>query len=264
MYDEQGNEIFQGVEILPSAEALDLADNAPVDYAANSLEKEGDLLGEDPEVPVETAVEVFEADAATPDTLSSERVEEIVDAVLESDRVTVSIDSFTYSLDALSDAVMVLATSEPEEREEQEPIVVISADELLDKLEARQAETAQATQAAVKSSPMDGQTVAAAAPAATRGGEILVPGEEELLPVEIIAQVIQAIYEHFQQDDIDTMTEIRDAVSEIKASVEPHPLIDTPFADYTVTEGLLLVAVLWFVVLNPCIRMIKGGFSWLL
>ena len=221
-------------------------------------------MGEVPEVFVETPVVVPPADTATSNPLTSERVEEIVEAVLESDRVTGLIDSFTYSLDTLTDAVMVLATSEPEESVEQEPIIVISADELLDKLEARQAETAQAAQVSVKSASMDTQTMAAVSPAATRGGEILVPGEEELLPVEIIAQVIQAIYEHFQQDDIDTMTEIRDIVSEIKVSVEPHPFMDTAFEDYTVTEGLLLVAVLWFIVINPCIRMLKGGFSWLL
>lgn len=41
-----------------------------------------------------------------------------------------------------------------------------------------------------------------------------------------------------------------------------HPFLTTDFADYTVTEGLLLMALLLFVI-SLCIKMLKEGFSWL-
>lgn len=42
-----------------------------------------------------------------------------------------------------------------------------------------------------------------------------------------------------------------------------HPALDTPFEEYTVTEGLLLL-LLVLIVVSWCVKMIKGGFSWLL
>lgn len=42
-----------------------------------------------------------------------------------------------------------------------------------------------------------------------------------------------------------------------------HPALETPFEDYTVTEGLLLL-LLVLVIVSWCVKMIKGGFSWLL
>lgn len=41
-----------------------------------------------------------------------------------------------------------------------------------------------------------------------------------------------------------------------------HPFLTTDFADYTVTEGLLLMGLL-FAVISLCIKMLKEGFSWL-
>lgn len=38
--------------------------------------------------------------------------------------------------------------------------------------------------------------------------------------------------------------------------------LTTPFEEYTVTEGLLLLIVLLAVV-SICIKAVKGGFSWL-
>jgi len=52
-------------------------------------------------------------------------------------------------------------------------------------------------------------------------------------------------------------------LTEIRAAVEVHPLLTTDFADYTVTEGLLL-ALLLCLIGSWCIKMLKGGFSWLL
>lgn len=42
-----------------------------------------------------------------------------------------------------------------------------------------------------------------------------------------------------------------------------HPALETPFEDYSVSEGLLLL-LLVLLLLSWCVRMIKGGFSWLL
>ena len=60
--------------------------------------------------------------------------------------------------------------------------------------------------------------------------------------------------ERRQDELMEFLTEWREATD--------HPLLTTPFADYTVTEGLLLLALLLAVV-KSCVRMLKGGFSWL-
>lgn len=49
----------------------------------------------------------------------------------------------------------------------------------------------------------------------------------------------------------------------IQQDVSPHPFLTTDFADYTVTEGLLLLALLLSVI-SLCIKVLKEGFSWLL
>lgn len=41
-----------------------------------------------------------------------------------------------------------------------------------------------------------------------------------------------------------------------------HPALTTPFEDYTVTEGLLLLLFLSVFVL-ACVKLLKGGFAWL-
>lgn len=44
--------------------------------------------------------------------------------------------------------------------------------------------------------------------------------------------------------------------------VEDHPMMETPFEDYTVTEGLLLLLLL-AVFVSACAKLLKGGFAWL-
>lgn len=51
-------------------------------------------------------------------------------------------------------------------------------------------------------------------------------------------------------------------LQEIRQEVTAHPLLTTPFADYTVTEGLLLLLFL-AVFLSWCGKIIRSGFSWL-
>lgn len=43
---------------------------------------------------------------------------------------------------------------------------------------------------------------------------------------------------------------------------EDHPALTTPFEDYTVTEGLLLLLFLSVFVM-ACVKLLKGGFAWL-
>lgn len=56
--------------------------------------------------------------------------------------------------------------------------------------------------------------------------------------------------------------ELLTSVETLRLTVD-HPALETPFEEYTVTEGLLLLLLL-LVVVSWCVRMIKGGFSWLL
>ena len=98
-------------------------------------------------------------------------------------------------------------------------------------------------------------------------GEILVPDAGELV---VIQETVQAILSFFQEDDHDVLSDIRDDVSGIRAYLENQGaangdlrgMMTTNFADYTVTEGLLLL-ILLFMIIQFCIRMLKGGFSWL-
>jgi len=53
-----------------------------------------------------------------------------------------------------------------------------------------------------------------------------------------------------------------DALEIIQQTVN-HPLLTTPFQDYTVTEGLLLLLLLCFFI-RICMNMVRRAFSWLL
>lgn len=57
-----------------------------------------------------------------------------------------------------------------------------------------------------------------------------------------------------------------DALQEGLTAIQAHmsrPLMTTPFEDYTVGEGLVLL-LLMFLILQSLVKLIKGGFSWLL
>ncbi len=55
------------------------------------------------------------------------------------------------------------------------------------------------------------------------------------------------------QDDLQTLTEV---------PAVPENFLEKPFAEYTTTEGLLLVVVL-LLVLSQLMRAVKEGFRWL-
>ena len=48
----------------------------------------------------------------------------------------------------------------------------------------------------------------------------------------------------------------------IQTQLTPHPFLTTPFEEYTVTEGLLLLLVL-AAFAGCCIKLLRRGFSWL-
>ncbi len=57
-------------------------------------------------------------------------------------------------------------------------------------------------------------------------------------------------------------TVVGDTVEIIEQTVN-HPLLTTPFQDYTVTEGLLLLLLLC-VFIKACMTMVRRAFAWLL
>lgn len=57
--------------------------------------------------------------------------------------------------------------------------------------------------------------------------------------------------------------ETRELLSSIQAEVTGHPLLTTPFEDYTVTEGLLLLLLILAFVAGM-LKVLRGGISWLL
>lgn len=66
-------------------------------------------------------------------------------------------------------------------------------------------------------------------------------------------------------DVVDVLLDIRGGMKSVE-SVEQtvnHPLLTTPFQDYTVTEGLLLLLLLCFFI-KACMDMVRRAFSWLL
>jgi len=61
-------------------------------------------------------------------------------------------------------------------------------------------------------------------------------------------------------DPASTEEEITEVVEVV--GVEDRPFLTTNFEDYTVTEGLLLLVLLFGIVM-ACIKLLKGGFYWL-
>ena len=256
--------IMEGMEVQSDTGEILVDTDADLGMSVSDMEQTEDSLETDQGDILASALDSPDAGTNTSNTLDAERVAQIVDAVLQSDRVEGLFQSVEYTLQLVTDTVS--ATSEKEKPIDKEPMLVVSADDLLDRLEARQVETTQAASAA--NTPIQSTMVARSVPVLEAGGEIAVPEGGE---IAVLIQIVEALKSYFEEDDNSLLTTIRDntasikqSVEEIKVSVEPHSLMDTPFEEYTVIEGLLLVLVLWLLVLHPCIRMIKGGFSWLL
>ena len=114
----------------------------------------------------------------------------------------------------------------------QEPLQVVSVDELVERLTAGSVEQSEA-------SPDD--------PA--------LDGEEEQEPTLQEQFFMSALEDASNSEVVQLLTEIRQEVA-------LHPAMTTDFADYTVSESLLLLLFL-SVVGSWLVKIIKGGFSWL-
>lgn len=127
-------------------------------------------------------------------------------------------------------AGMDLMDTEPEPS--QDPVVpleVISVDELLDRLTSSMEEEA---------------------PTETTEPEPVVL--EEPSPAEVLGM----------EDLLGCVRSLDSRLESVQVLMD-HPALETSFEDYTVTEGLFLILVI-LVVVSWCVKMVKGGFSWLL
>lgn len=116
-----------------------------------------------------------------------------------------------------------IQTAAPEQTAE--PVEVVSVDELVDRL--------------------------------TAGLEAEAPEETEPAPAELSQEPAEPAVVQ-----VEGMDQLLKHMEVIEGELV-HPALETPFEDYTVSEGLLLL-LLVLLLLSWCVRMIKGGFSWLL
>lgn len=137
----------------------------------------------------------------------------------------------------------------PPEGEPAVPVEVISVDELLERL--TQEETTEpelpTEEAAAVDIPVDPDPVA-------------------MLIEQLIGKIIEVgidlgkIETHTKEIEKDTDV-IQQQITVVAQAVN-HPALTTSFADYTVTEALLLFLLL-AAFLSACARMLRGGLSWL-
>lgn len=58
------------------------------------------------------------------------------------------------------------------------------------------------------------------------------------------------------------LIQISDQITEIQLAADSKPLLTTPFEDYSVSEGLLLLLLL-SLFLSACYKILRGGLQWL-
>ncbi len=135
-----------------------------------------------------------------------------------------------------SDSVAVVGTGGGSDTgDSTAPVQVISVDELIERLApTEESETGEEAE--------DGKT------------------EAEAEPPDPTPQ--ETYFERMLTDttDRDVLTAVQTIRQDIESSV--HPAMTTQFADYTVTEALLLLALVGGVV-SVCVRMLRRAFLWL-
>ncbi len=115
-----------------------------------------------------------------------------------------------------------------------EPVEVVTVEDLLDRLAGESQEDGQTEEPPQEEeAPSDSSPESGLPAAQVDGGPIEVVGMDKVL-------------KHLET---------------IQGAVD-HPMLTTPFEDYTVIEGLLLLLFL-SVVVAACVKMLKGGFAWL-
>lgn len=123
----------------------------------------------------------------------------------------------------------------PSEPEPVDPVTVVSVDELIDRL-------VQSTDTGEEEANPD-EPVPEEPTEEPGEGDTLLP-EVDTGPMEIKGMDKLLTYAETIQQTLD------------------HPALTTSFQDYTVTEGLLLL-ILLAAFAAACIKILKGGFSWL-
>ena len=146
---------------------------------------------------------------------------------------------------------------EPDPEPTTAPVEVVPVDEFLDRLTELLGE---GDDAAEKTED----------PVVTVDGDIDIPipdpdpvtGLVETVVEHLLDMIIDLgkIEEHTKEIEKDT-NEIQLDVMTIAQTLD-HPALTTSFADYTVTEALLLLLLL-FAFVSACARMLRGGLKWL-
>lgn len=137
----------------------------------------------------------------------------------------------------------------PPEEEPAAPVQVISVDELLERLAQEEGAEPElpADEAGVTDIPVDPDPVTL----------ILDQVISKLVDVVIDLGKIEAHTKAIEKD-----TDIIQEQVTVVAQAVNHPALTTSFADYTVTEALLLFLLL-AAFLSACARMLRGGLLWL-
>ena len=77
-----------------------------------------------------------------------------------------------------------------------------------------------------------------------------------------VVQIQEPVLELPEDVELQPDSDVNEGYMELVAQTLDHPALITSFADYTVTEALLLFLML-SVFISACARMLRGGFSWL-
>ena len=102
---------------------------------------------------------------------------------------------------------------------------------------------------------------------------------EEVVATDIIIELLEQLLDKSGTTDTSKIEEYLDEIEKELGKIEKdthetqqdvmviaqtldHPALTTPFADYTVSEALLLFLLL-SVFITACARMLRGGLSWL-
>lgn len=126
----------------------------------------------------------------------------------------------------------------PEPEAPASPVEVITVEDLLDRITGGDQEEPED----------DGEEVPS-----QEGEGTPLPGADGELP--IAEGTLEGPFEIIGMDKLLKYTETIQKTAD-------HPLLETPFEDYTVTEGLLLLLLL-SVFVSACAKLLKGGFAWL-
>lgn len=142
------------------------------------------------------------------------------------------------------------AEPEPDQQPAAPPILVVPLEDVLEYLSQQNADPEETADPEESLETVDGEVDLPAVDPATAILEHLL---DMILDLGKIERHLDEIEKDTDEIQLDVMT---------IAQTLDHPALTTSFADYTVTEALLLFLLLAAFV-SACARMLKGGLSWL-